>query len=178
MTSNSSSSAGPNDKVSVQARITQSLCTAILAIKKASGYNYDVNACELQRLLAEFGGRFDYVMLVEETPEKDDDHRIIQKLIYHVWFFTDQQYERIENDPALDLHSEIAYYYHNVDADIAKAINVDITRGGLATLTEYIPLGKSTWFEEGSPYFGNVGRIEIMCNIDATNPYRISQLGG
>lgn len=168
---------------SIQAQITANIKTALGTISVANGYNYDIAIVEQARKQLEINNRWPYILLLENEPDVDAaDNLVIRKLQFPCWFFSAQN-DELSGTPAEDLNSEIAYYNRNAIADITKvlcATDTAIYRGGNAELTEVIPGTHESYLdnESGLIMFGTWCLIEVTTNIDARNPYQLTQRGG
>ena len=161
----------------IQAQITANIKTALRTITKANGYNYDVAAVEEARHKFEINNRWEFILLLENEPEKDAlDNLTIRKLTYPVWFFSAQD-DSLTGVPATDLDSEIAYYNRNAIADITKCLCNDDTaiyRGDNAEMTEVIHGTHDLYVDPSSQVvlFGTWCVIEVTVAIDARNPFQ------
>lgn len=156
----------------IQAQITASIKAALRNITTANGYHYTVGAVEEVRKNLQINGRWDFILLIEEEPEIDDNLHITQ-LKYDVWFFPAYN-DEIIGDPTLtqnEIDKEIAHHTRNAHADIARALNVDIDRNGLADKTEVIPQEHGMYIDGDLILFGAHCAVVVDTSIDQTNPY-------
>jgi hypothetical protein len=170
-----SESFSPSPDETIQSRITKNIKAALKLIKKTAGYQYDIVAVEEARKVIDTNGRQDWILILECEPLKDPDSRVIERLKYSVWFFPGIDDELIgdPSDPSRDYDTEVCHYMRNVNGDLAKALNIDTTRGSLAMLTEYLPGEPTNYIDENSGAImpGTFGEIMVWTNIDAENPY-------
>lgn len=183
--SNSSSSVSSSSSTQldcIQARITANIKAALKTLTKANGYRYDIGGVEEARKQFEINNRWEFILILENEPLKDEaDNLIIRKLQYVIWFFSRHNDELIRNpsNPSSDLDTEIAYYNRNIIADITRCLtasDTDIYRGGLAELTEVFPGTHDLYEGPNMLLFGTWCVVEVTTNIDARNPYTIIQL--
>jgi hypothetical protein len=155
----------------VQALITADVKAALRAITTANGYHYDVAAVEEARRFLQIGGRWDFILLLEDEPLMDD-WLTIHTLRYAVWFFPAYNDELV-GVAATDLDSEIGRHVRNAPADIARALEVDQTRGGRASKTEVVPGEGNCYVDQDTVLFGCWCRADVHTQIDATDPYQL-----
>jgi hypothetical protein len=138
-------------------------------ITKANGYKYDIGAVEIERKQIQINDRYDFLLLLEETP--DTDVLYLREKKYLLWFFSDQN-DEIVGDVTADNNSEIAYYNRNIIADVSMALNVDITRGGFAQNTEIIPGTHDLYVSDECILFGTWCRIKCVTDINMADQFK------
>jgi len=163
----------------IQAQITAAFKTKLRGIRKNLGYAYDVAAVEEARNILEINQRFDFILLLENEPIRDDDDLIISELQYPTWFFSAQNDKLVGNptDVTKDLNTEIAYYNRNAVADITKAVCADpylvVDGVALCECVDVIPGTHSHYVDDNLILFGTWCLIKAKVKIDAMNPYQL-----
>ena len=141
--------------------ITQDIKTTLAAITTYGG----TPTVELERLFLDVNDRYPYIELcgpyseIDTEPHNVADTTLEYNLKYYVNYNDEDQTE-----------DEITFKTRNVTGDIIKALMVDTTRGGNATVTNVTDYGH--FFEElehGNEFYVYV-TLDIMARIEATDP--------
>lgn len=156
------------DEDCVDARIDRNLMNTLKSIHTFNGYKTIIGTVERPRKSLSINNRYPYTLMIQMEPDDVDQWANLRDdcLNYIIWFLDGQ------SDANETVNGEFMYRLRNVAADIAKALMIDPTRGGLAQNTKCVRNGFGFFMEPPNVMEpGAYVLIEIERVLNPNNPY-------